>query len=148
MVVEEFTKRLLERRQQNRAIINGKTWEEREFLAKFPGWNESTVGYLHSLFLSFFKDEDKMLDFKGFLCVLECLGDRSDHSKRLKRFENADSDNDGMIDYTQYLELIYNYDSAPKKSTGHLAKRCYKAADKAQFVNSLPMEKQLEYGLF
>nr|CAH7728336.1 unnamed protein product [Callosobruchus chinensis] len=30
----------------------------------------------------------------------------------------------------------------------HLAKKCLKVAEKAQFVNSLSMEKQLEYGLF
>ncbi|VEN58784.1 unnamed protein product [Callosobruchus maculatus] len=65
LVVEEFTKRLLEKRQQNRSSINGKSWEEREFLLKFPGWNESTVGYLHSLFLSCYNQKDKMLDLRG-----------------------------------------------------------------------------------
>nr|CAH7728337.1 unnamed protein product [Callosobruchus chinensis] len=65
LVVEEFTKRLLEKRLQNRSSIDGGTWEEREFLVRFPGWNESTVGYLHSLFLSFYDQEEKMLDLRG-----------------------------------------------------------------------------------
>nr|CAI5835311.1 unnamed protein product [Callosobruchus analis] len=65
LVVEEFTKRLLEKRQQNRSIINNESWEEREFLVRLPGWNESTVGYLHSLFLSFYKEKEKMLDLRG-----------------------------------------------------------------------------------
>ncbi|XP_072382984.1 uncharacterized protein [Diabrotica undecimpunctata] len=139
-LVKDFNKKLLENRTEKRQRIDGKSWEEKNLAINFPDWNESTISYLHSLFLTFLNESNKMIDFEAFSCILLCLWSDCDLEKRRKRFTVIDTNQDGFIDYLDFLELIYFYDN--------LADAARKIAEQTQFINKLSIGEQLEHGLF
>ncbi|CAH1179866.1 unnamed protein product [Phaedon cochleariae] len=147
-IVKEFNQKLLEKRTENREKINGRTWEERNIIAHFPEWNESTISYLHSLYLTFCSDKNMMIDFEAFSCILECLGNECPEERRKHRFKMTDQNNDGFIEYKEYLQVIYNFGSSIESRDASLRYACLKIAEKTRFINGLSIGEQLEHGLF
>ncbi|XP_056644751.1 uncharacterized protein LOC130450400 [Diorhabda sublineata] len=137
-LVNKFTKKLQKNRMENRTG-DYKSWEEKYLLINFPEWNESTISYLHSLFLTF-SNENKMIDFKAFLCILSCLWCEIDNEEKRNQFKTTDVNQDGFIEYLEFLNLIY--------SDENLTTVTKSIAEQTQFVNALSIGEQLECGLF
>ncbi|XP_023026260.2 uncharacterized protein [Leptinotarsa decemlineata] len=147
-VMDEFNRLLLEKRIENRSKVKGQTWEEKNILTQYPEWNESTISYLHSLFVSFCDDKNKQIDFKSFSCILESLGDESSMESRKHKFEEMDQDHNGYIEYTDFLYLVYNFNSIRGAKETSLRVLCLKMTEKIKAVERLSIGQQLEYGLF
>lgn len=85
-----------------------------------------------------------------FSCaVLESFGDESEMDYRKEKFDSADEDMDGWINYDEFLNLIYNFNSNPgAPGLSGLAQLCYEISENIKFVGNLSVGEQLEYGLF
>lgn len=75
------------------------------------------------------------------------MGDSTARSVRLEKFSKADTNNDDFINFMEFLQLIYNFDTdQDEKSPRNL---CLKQSEAGDFVsNSLTVPEQLQYGLF
>ncbi|KAG5883564.1 hypothetical protein JTB14_022431 [Gonioctena quinquepunctata] len=147
-IMEEFNRLLIDKRMENNSKINGESWDERNLLKLYPEWNDSTLSYLHSLFVCFCDEEIKQINFKSFLCILESLGDESEIEWRRKRFEGIDADSDGYIEYKDFLYLVYNFNVNKDSRNKSLRQLCSNMTEKVKHVESLSLGQQLEYGLF
>ncbi|CAG2062713.1 unnamed protein product [Timema podura] len=108
-LVQDFYSRLLAQRKTTAAMQEkNRRWSMQKVMKQFPGWNETTIANLHSLFLLFDNRQNGMLSLDDFCAVLESLGDESTMEERKSRYEDTDKDNDGWISYDEFLSVSIN----------------------------------------
>nr|CAD7407871.1 unnamed protein product [Timema cristinae] len=148
-LVQDFYSRLLAQRKTTVAMQEkNRRWSMQKVMKQFPGWNETTIANLHSLFLLFDNRQNGMLSLDDFCAVLESLGDESTMEERKSRYEDTDKDNDGWISYDEFLSLVYNFNPPVDGEMEGLARTCFEVAENIRFVSGLSVGEQLEYGLF
>ncbi|KAK9883559.1 hypothetical protein WA026_001736 [Henosepilachna vigintioctopunctata] len=146
---KKFTENLLrERRTQMKARES--TSRKSKTIDYFPGWDETAISNIHSLFLLFNNMENGMINFINFSAILESLGDSNTYEEKRKHFDIADEDFDGWLSYDEFLRLMY-FMNPINPETGELqgvAKLCKETAENIKYVTALRVGEQLEYGLF
>ncbi|XP_045477330.1 uncharacterized protein LOC123682634 [Harmonia axyridis] len=145
----KFYSNLLRERRLNREQ-KGRSSSMKQSVRDYPGWDETTLSNIHSLFLLFNNRENGMLNFINFSAILESLGDTNTYEEKRKHFDLADSDKDGWLSYDDFVKLMFYMnpiDPDTQEITG-VARLCRETADNIKFVTSLRVGEQLEYGLF
>lgn len=148
-LVDSFYTKLLDHRSESREFHEkNRRWSMQNIVSKYPGWDDMTISNLHNLFLLFDNNLNGMLNFEDLSALLESLGDENTTDIRREKFDEADSDSNGWINYDEFLSLVYNFDSPQANKLNGLGKLCYDVAENIKFVSSLSVGEQLEYGLF
>ncbi|KAL3276425.1 hypothetical protein HHI36_011810 [Cryptolaemus montrouzieri] len=151
-MIDDFQKlfhaNLLRERRKYRQMKATSSFEQS--VRDYPGWDETTLSNIHSLFLLFNNRANGMLNFINFSAILESLGDTNTYEEKRMHFNLADDDKDGWLTYDDFVKLMYNMntpDPETEELTG-VAKLCKETADNIRFVTGLRVGEQLEYGLF
>lgn len=133
----KFYSNLLRERRLNREQ-KGRSSSMKQSVRDYPGWDETTLSNIHSLFLLFNNRENGMLNFINFSAILESLGDTNTYEEKRKHFDLADSDKDGWLSYDDFVKLMFYMnpiDPDTQEITG-VARLCRETADNIKFVTS------------
>ncbi|XP_015834220.1 uncharacterized protein LOC103312511 [Tribolium castaneum] len=135
-----FIKKLEETRRKN----------ENWLRETFPYWDQLVVDNLNNTFILLVSDSrNGMMDFQHFCWFLDSLGDATSSDLREQKFAKYDSNEDGFVNFDEFLLLVYNYNPADEMDgLRGIAKICYEMSEQISHVNHLTVGEQLQYGLF
>ncbi|XP_054766974.1 calcium-binding protein 5-like [Lytechinus pictus] len=115
---------------------------------KFPHYTVGQIQDFKYQFMSFDINQDGLIDYPELQHALDELGDTSSDQKRRRAFDQIDVDHSDSIDFEEFVELLTKVVAQDGSLSEAIWKMCKRGTEKTSIIRTMPVERQLELGLF
>lgn len=115
---------------------------------KFPEYSMAQIEDFKFQFMSFDVNQDGHIDYPELQHALNDLGDLSTNEQRRLAFDLIDIDHSDSIDFEEFMELITTVVSREGSLSQAIGNMCKRGTEKTSIVRTLPVERQIQLGLF